>query len=301
MITRKSIDDRIADLGALRSLIETYEALAASDIRKLRLNIGEHRMFYDAIQTLFREVHASYRDDIEAFQREDTESVGKEKDSALVLITPNTYLNGEIVPAVFREFRDEANRAPDSDLIVIGFVGRVLMERLLPGVLFSYIPISEERALPEAFLRTAARTLWQYRRVTLCHGVSESLLSIRAVSSVVRGEEYADASPGTTGVKRRYLFEPSFKTVVRFFETEIFVALFEERLRESALARFSSRLILLDRSIAGIERAKSSASVERRRLLRRLEGKKQLGTMASVAFWGDRAGRGDEDHSMYFR
>ncbi len=298
------VDERIADLGALRALMETYEALAANDIRKLRANIGEHRAFYDAIKMLFQDVHASYQSDIETLQQEgttDADEGGARKDGALVLITPNTSLNGEIVPAVFREFRDAVSRAPDADLVVVGFVGKVLMERLLPDMTFVYLPVPEERAPSETFLRAASRHLWQYRRVTLCHGISEQLLSMRAISSVVRGEEDVDTQLGTSATRRRYLFEPSFSTVVRFFETEVFTALFEERLRESALARFSSRLILLDQSISGIERATTAASVERRRLLHRLEGRKQLGTMASVAFWGDPFGRASIDHSMYFR
>lgn len=286
MATLQTIDEEIRLLGYIKSLVETYESLAALYMRRTKQSVVDSRTFYNGLQNIYEEVLQAYRSDIRAFARK--KMFGKrvkqvllhprQRRAAAVLLSVNTGLYGDIVYKTLSAFARYVSSAP-VDSIIVGKRGKLLFNELLPKTSHTFIDFPDNK-LDMEHITSLAKLLSSYQEVRVFYGKFESFVSQVPTDSVLRSEQQqTGASRDKSSADHPavlYLFEPSLQQVAKFFETEIFTSLVEQVLHESQLAKFASRMYLLDAAVGRIKNTLNTATFSRQKLIHRKVNKEQF-------------------------
>ena len=117
MASLKKIGEEIEGFNVLKTVVESYETIAASSMQKVRNYILKNREFMDGVNRIFQEVmkinHKKLQDlrKKEALRRKFTKFFAKPvKKDAYILISANTGLYGPIINKTFSFFTDEIRR-----------------------------------------------------------------------------------------------------------------------------------------------------------------------------------------------
>ncbi len=282
----QSITSELERLQFLKVLVETYEIIAASSMRHIRTSVLQNRLFYTGLNSIFQEVIHAYRMQIlkQAKKKRilsgEISLMKKNGKTALVFISSNTGLYGDIVKKTFFLFADFLQKN-DGDIFIVGRVGESLFKEKFPKKKFTYFNLSDAHASTSA-LAEIINQIQHYQRVVVFHGKFKSLILQDAFKADLSEEEIEASAPKET---IQYLFEPSLETIAIFFETEIFASLLEQTFHESRLAKLASRLQVLDRAFFNIDNYSSHVLSEKRKIQHRLLNKKQLDSLTGVALW----------------
>lgn len=290
MLNSKNLNEEIELTQGLKSLVETYEAIAASSMRRIRASVLENRSFHLGLNRLFQEVKSAYGRKLRRLVKIQkvkplgtTLLPGFKQKTALVFLSANTGLYGEIINSTFNLFKKEIVKNPKADLVVIGKVGRALAEDGLSGRKFEYFDFPDTKLALDV-LKDITKKLSSYKGVVAFHGVFKSFVEQRASSSNISGDILSkEESPQAEVI---YLFEPSLEEVVIFFETEIFASLLEQVFHESRLAKTASRMMLLDRASQNVDKSFEKFFFQKRRSHHLVFNKKQLDAISGLALWG---------------
>ena len=277
MISRRQIKVEREGLIGLKNLVEVYEEIAAARMQKVRGAVLQSRLFMQGLLDVFSRVRAAYK---KSNLKDSKQSLRTSRQVA-VFISANTGLYGDIVDRTFEKFASYV-RANKPDVVVLGKLGAKMMTERLPEVLYNYFDFSDEGIDLEAF-DVVMRYLIQFESIIVFHGQFSSILSQEPRQSVVSGEKIV-VNEIVRGAD--YLFEPDVKQIARVFEGEILASLFEQTLHESALAKFASRLLSLDRSVDSIDRRVERVRIEERKVTHRIRNRKQLATISGISLWG---------------
>ncbi len=288
MITPKSLIREIEELGGLGQLVTTYEFIAAAAMRRIRNSVLENRAFHMGLNRIFQEIKRAYEEEIRKFvsrrrfrSRMPIPFLRRPRKTAIVFLSANTSLYGDIIAKTFASFMTEVEKK-SADIVIIGRIGRTLFDEEKRKEKYTYFDFPDTTIVVEN-LKAISRYLSQYEKVVVYHGRFKSLISQDAAATSVSGDELE--SSGAADEDARYFFEPSLETIVLFFETEIFGSLLEQVFNESRLAKLASRMILLDRASVNVEDALKKMSLERQRLTHRVFNRKQLDLLSGIGLW----------------
>jgi ATP synthase F1 gamma subunit len=291
MFNAKNLNEEIKLTSGLKSLVETYEAIAVSSMRRIRSSVLENRVFHLGLDRLFQEVKLAYRGELRRFVRfrpkktfEILLPLKYRQKTALVFLSANTGLYGEIINRTFVLFRKEAEKNPKADLVVIGKMGKALAKKEFTGRKFAYVDFPDTGLALDS-LAEITRKLSAYKKVVAFHGVFKNFAEQHPSSSNISGDILLERE--TSAEKTIYVFEPSLEEVVVFFETEIFASLLEQVFHESRLAKLASRMMLLDHASQNIDKSLKKLSFEGQRLLHLTFNKKQLDAISGLILWDE--------------
>jgi len=289
MLNFRDINVEITRLGDLKILVETYKLIASSTMQKIRNSVLQNRAFYIGLDRISQEVEHAHQKELARLRRSqkrrndrmapNATSSGKKRLS--IFLSANTGLYGDIIAKTFGFFVEELKKNP-ADIVVVGRIGKSLMEEFLPERKFVYFDFPDDRIDMPALKKIIDFTA-QYDHAYAFYGRFRSFLTQEPVVSSVLGEEVVSVTG--TGEGTRYLFEPSLEVVVAFFEKEIFALLLEQVFNESRLAKLASRMMLLDRSSQHIEKSERRAHMLRQHIHHEFLNKKQLNAIAGVSLW----------------
>ena len=270
MITRQTISEEIERLSSLKILVETYESISASTIRRIRSAVLSNRAFQDGLREIFAE--------LKIFWKKQNMEI-KNTPEVLVFLSANTGLYGEIVSKTFELFKEDARKMPRAQLVVVGRVGQLLGTKELGDRQFKYFDFPDVHIDAE-ILGEIAKYLSAYKRVLIYHGSFQNLLNQKPVAFDLYGTDIFKET--ASGAKVFYLFEPSLKEIYSFFEKEIFASLTEQAFQESRLAKVASRLLVLDRASSNIEEASKNVFSQKRKVDHMRFNKKQLNSLTAI-------------------
>jgi ATP synthase F1 gamma subunit len=295
MRSKKQTEAEIVSLSGLGGIVETYKEIAATRITRTRNSVLKSHNFLGEINTVYEEVKSSYRRQLENLAK-----ARKEKDirklsfiknngkTALIFLSSNTGLYGDIVLRTFNLFSDEVKNSDAStrDVAVVGRLGLFLVEEAKFPPPYYYFDFPDQ-SVPEPKLAEIASFLIQYEKVIVFYQEFKTLMRQQAVANDISGNvleiKTTTNNPSQSSVK--YLFEPSLEGVLEFFEKEIFASILEQTIRDSQLAKFASRLVTLDAASQNIRKHLQSAIFEDIRLRHREKNKKQSQTFSSMSLW----------------
>ena len=287
MLTERSVKIESQRLRDLKLVVETYKLIAAGSMRRIRGSVVSNRDFHEGLNRIFQEVKYSYfvagrkpAVKSEKFAVSSLTVVPRNGKIVYMLLSANTGLYGDVVDSTFRIFLDEAKRGR-ADLVVVGKIGKVLMESEFPKTPYIYFDFSDT-AMEHDALKKIYEAVGHYEKVVAFYGLFKSLFSQMPMQTVVSGETLPAVLPDK---KRLYLFEPTFEKVAFFFETEIFASLLEQIFNESRLAKLASRLLLLDRSSVRTDRESQKMFLLERMFWHRSFNRKQINALAGMALW----------------
>ncbi|MCL4353973.1 F0F1 ATP synthase subunit gamma [Patescibacteria group bacterium] len=287
MISKQTIVKDIQKLGSIKELVEVYEEIAATRMRKIRDSVLHSRDFLTGITQVYKEVQSSYEDQLVRIMkkkriqdRSKLSVIKKNGKSISVFVGANTGLYGDIIKRTLNLFL-EGIKNERGDVAVIGRLAKTLMEESSPSTKFTYYEFPDSH-VDEELLKRISSLLVQYEKVTVYFGQFQNVVNQIPSASVISD---ADVSAQEQEIKFKSFFEPSLEDIMTFFETEIFTSIFEQTMHESQLAKFASRMITLDKSIENIKEELRKVEFERRIINHRSMNQKQLEQLSGLTLW----------------
>lgn len=298
MATRQQISSEIELLLGLGGLVEAYQQIAASRMRRIREAVVSKRDFLQEIAQIFQQVKASYEKEIVKLMQEKKILRGEEVTkltllqrngrTAYVLLTANTGLYGDVVRKTTDLFFDYQRRG-DGDPVIIGRFGRALFEHTFPQVEYTYFDFPDNKIELEHF-SWIAEHLIRYKRIFVFHGQFKNIVSQEPVVSSVSGDELT--IPGQEEQEKikeeerlDFLFEPTLEDVMVFFENEIVALILEQAVFEGQLAKFASRMWIMEKAQENIEKGLEKMQSLKRLVKHREDNKKQQEVISGRSLW----------------
>ncbi|MDP3778514.1 MAG: F0F1 ATP synthase subunit gamma [bacterium] len=290
MTNEQSAEQKLEQLQSLVILVETYETIAGTSVRRIRNSVLANRAFHVGLNRMFREITTAYKKEMEYIMKKrkikskgEVSLIKRTKPTVLILLSANTGLYGDVVHRTFTAFVTEVKRT-QVDAIIIGRMGKMFFEEIMPGSPFTYFEFPDN-AIAIENLKQITVFLAQYEKVVAFYAVFKNLLTQDVKASIISGaelpEEKLEEKP-----TQPYFFEPSLEEITVFFEKEIFASLLEQVFQESRLAKLASRMVLLDRAIINIEIELKRTVLEKQRVHHRIVNRQLIDSLSGVALWG---------------
>ena len=291
MSTLHTIEQEIDDIEYIRNVMETYESIAATYMRRTKQSIVNSRAFYDGLQTIYDDVSRAHKE-------ESSHAKGKKpffhmgflkklasriryKQEVAIWLSANTGLYGDIIQKTFTAFLQHI-ASTKSDIIIVGKRGKLLFDERMPHTRYIYRDMPD--TVPNENDVTSLIALFsRYHRIRVFYGKFESYVSQIPISSLL-GEIQQTSTVSSKEAPRPkqikpatlFLFEPSLEEIAHFFETEILASLFQQITEESRLAKLAARMYQLDAATEHVTHILSTMAFEHQKLIHQLENKRQL-------------------------
>lgn len=287
MPDNKQLDETIKLTSSLKGLAQAYEEISVTKMQRVRDNVLASRDYLTALSEVFNTVKQSYHADIQALIAKKhghgvvSFSTGKNGKSILILLSSDSKLHGDIGRKVFRYFLEKV-KAGNSDIYIIGTVGKELFDAADTKREYSFMKFPETKDEQEN-LAQLYEVLELYEEVTVFYGQFVNVLTQNANTTSVTGYTPADLDEKVEKV--HFFFEPSLKSVLQFFESQIFTSLFRQTLHESQLAHDASRINQMESALSNIQDSQFKLIREKRRIHKRQENQKQIQRMLGRRLW----------------
>lgn len=295
MKTKKDIEIEIVELGSIKNMVQAFEEIAASRIQRTRSAVLQNRAFLGGVSEVFQQVKTSYRHQVEAILKKARNKEALKQSflrnngkTVYVLISANTGLYGDLINNTTGFFASEVKKNT-VDVTIIGRLGKVRFDTLLPGYRYTYFDLPDTNPMPSDIAKIAQHLL-SYERVIAFHGQFQSVVTQKPIMTTISGEYNAvsaatEAPPTERESVYKYIFEPSLEHIMTVFEQEIFASIFEHAVHESNLAKYASRMILLSSAVENIEKNISDVGKEKLRLMHQNINRKQQSVLSSISLW----------------
>ncbi len=288
MRTKKTISEELESLGSFRDLVQTYEEIAATHMRKVRSTVLGNRDFLDGIKLIFQKVRSSYKEEVTQILLKRNKNHPEAQHffrhngkTVYVLISANAGLYGSIIQETFNLFITEVKKKP-ADVTIIGKLGLQTFKDLNLKIPYTYFDFPDNNIDPIQ-LKDIARHLTNYEEVIAFYPQFTNIITQYPTRGSITGELLDDKN--TTVKPEKFIFEPSLERVLAFFETQIITALFEQTLSESQLAKFASRMINLDKASDNIKELIGKGTFESQKISHYIENRKQRSLLSSMSLW----------------
>jgi len=254
MKSSKYLKNELNSVASLNQLITSLEELSAMRYRKTKNEVLNTRSYLDEINLLYKQVKNNYKRIKENSGEKFIETKFREpaKGTAYVLLTANGGLFGDVINRNFANFRNYVSRIPAEEIIVVGNVGQRLIEfsDLKGKINYKYFPLSDSSGDREN-LDNILRYCLDFKTIVIFYTKFVEILNQKPMADSVTGDivfEEAISSLETVQPKfdTDFLFEPDIEKVLGLFETQMINTLFEQKVLESGLSKFTSRMVSLD-------------------------------------------------------
>ncbi|MBI2443507.1 MAG: F0F1 ATP synthase subunit gamma [Candidatus Levybacteria bacterium] len=291
MINNQAIQAELTRLTNLKTLIETYEEIAANRMRKNRSIVLASRLFNEGLGDMYQQIKASYGTQlITIMQRKKIPNqkvltmIKRNGKTVSLLISSNAGLYGDIVPKITEQFIDFISKTP-CDIAIIGRLGKRLFEERNLNKQYIYFDFPDVDTDPLE-IEKLANFLINYEKIYIFFGKFISVGVQQPTMLDVIGEEKEEVAQKKALPQTKYLFEPSLEQVMMFFEQQIFTSLIEQTVKEAELAKFASRMVTLDSATENVKQALWMLQKEQRINQHRMQNKKQQELLTGISLWG---------------
>jgi ATP synthase F1 gamma subunit len=247
------------------------------------------RDFLLGLNTIFQQVKMSYKiKSPEALakggkaQKTIHQTNGK---TIFVFISANTGLYGNIIKRTFEVFINQFAKQKTADVAIVGRLGARLFQEKFPRKKFLFFSLSDNKIDHEG-IKQILPYLIQYEKVIVFYEQFQNIISSTPIATSVSGDMLPWEKPESQDLK--YIFEPSLKKVVEFFEKEIISVIFEQIVYESLLAKFSSRMVAMEEATDNIQTRLKQAILKKGRIKHQELNKKQNESLSSMSLWTTR-------------
>lgn len=258
MTSLKLLHKNIDSNQTMKGLVEVYEEMSATTMRKIRDAILSSRDYYHGLSLLSNEVGAdlSHLADLQT------------KMNAIIFLSSDEGMSGEIIEKVLSQFLSSLKADPDRDVFIAGKVGEDLVRAFAPKLAFTSLAIDN-----------LATTLQAYHFVEIVFGQFESIARQNPQSRIVSATSLAMTSKQWAGPeisnKLKFLYEPSVDKISTVFGEHIFGGVIDQTIKEGELAKNASRLMHLDQALTHIEQFLEKDRFKYHKLKKSISSKKQ--------------------------
>ena len=197
-----------------------------------------------------------------------------------MLVSANTGLYGDVVKKTYNIFIENIKKEK-GDIAIIGKLGQELFRNENTNLLLTYFDFPDD-VIDKEQLRKIVAHIIQYQKVLIFYEQFNNVVNQKPIITNISGDPLPTER---IGPKIKYFFEPSLEKVMAFFEKEITASIFEQTLMESELAKFASRMIVLDAASQNTRNKVKLVTFEKERIRHRDANKKQIEKFASMTLW----------------
>lgn len=277
------------ELTLLQTVTTVYGEIAAMWMKRARDSILDSRNFVDEIQHIFLTVFALYAEEIKKLARKQR---GKRKNQitflahngkdVAVFISANTGFYGDIIRQTFEQFLQDV-RETNAEAVILGKQGLSMYIAEEPKRPYTHFEFSDEHINQEQLLGLV-RHLVQYEQVRIYHGKFQTFLNQVATRDLIAADPYKWMEESKTK-PAPHIFEPNIDQVLMFFEKQVFTSVLEQSVREAQLAKFASRIMVMDRAGENIRQRLKKVHNDYLKSAHRINNQKQLNQYASLRLW----------------
>lgn len=285
MKDKKHIENQIGELNTFKSLTEAYTEIASIRMKNTRNSVLKNRDYMASLDDVFKDVRVSYARDVlnlgkKKLNQEKVTFLSHNGKSVGVFLSANTGLYGDIIERTFEKFMKEAKQE-NLEITIVGKLGLSMLQSFNSKIPYTYFDLSDRKIEP-GDLSEILRHLVQYEEIRVYYPRYESAVKQEASKYIVSAETPLSEIKQREKDKTYYLFEPSLKEILIFFEKEIFASLLDQTVRESQLAKFAARIISLDRAGENIKQRLKKLNNEKLRAEHRKTNRKQNERLVSI-------------------
>lgn len=294
MQSKQTVQNEFAVIGTLKTLAQAYEQISVMRIQRVRGSVLTTRDFLTGLADIYKDVKRSYKDEVERLNKHHKNSkimlsgLAKNGKTVSVLLSSNNKLYGDIVSRVFNLFAQDVKSNPNVEIVVIGKVGKSMVDTRLPGRKYTYFNLPDQSA-SLTDLAPIFKFIVSYEKILVYYGRFLNIVSQEPAVSEISGEESLIDQPIEKEEKADrtpFFFEPNLQKILGFFEDQVFASILKQVVDESELSRLASRIKSMEDSLLSIEKQEQILKKVYLRTLRRTEDNKQQQRMAGMVMIG---------------
>jgi len=297
MANKKELLEEFNGLQETRSLIVTYQEIAAMRMKRVKALVLRNREFLTDLNEIYQQVRYSYKKQYEMLKGKKGRSalpagrqaLGGAHLSAIndrvvsIFLSSNTMLYGDIVKKTFDLFMTSISKI-ETDVVIVGRIGLSLyLNKVSGSPPYKYFDLSDGAFSPSSLREIIDHSL-QYGKIYIFHGRFMTMLEQVPEKAVISGD-LLEAGKKVYQDKR-YIFEPSLEKIVEYFESEILTSFFDHSVHESYLSKYTARMINLEGAVGNINGSLKKTAAKVAKLKHRVFSSKQHETIAGISLWG---------------
>lgn len=294
MQSKNVMNQEFQMMGTLRTLAQAYEEISVIRIQRVRGSVLTMRDFLVGIAEIFKDVQRSYREEVEHLVKhnkhasETLSGTQKNGKTAVILLSSNNKLYGDIVSRVFSLFLDYIKKN-ECDIVVVGKVGKQMLQQNNVNRPYTYFDLPDENS-KFSDLAPLIQYIVQYKKIFVYYGRFLNIVTQEPAVSEVLGEdsilnETAQEDNASEKDTSRYFFEPNLKKILGFFEDQMLSSLLKQVVDESELSRLASRIKSMEDSLGSIAKQEALLKKKFNRNKRLVENNKQIERLSGIALW----------------
>lgn len=277
MPTLKEVTEDIKSIEVIKSISTIYHEIANFKMRQIRESVLKNRYFFEELLRVYQRVKSASllikKRETEIEQRKKKKK--EKKDEIIVVLSANNPFYGNLILDIWEAaFSYWKKKHPD--LLVVGRIGKYLAEGSGLGHKTFYFELNDDHPEKEN-INAIVDFIRSYRKIIVFYGKYKTAISQKVVMSEISELPFKKVEE-----IEGYLFEPSPKAILDFFEKGIITALFNQCLLEHRLARYSSRVISMYKAKENAKELEKNLEKIKRRLKKQIENKQQIELFSKV-------------------
>jgi len=276
----RKIKDNLKAVSAIETITATYREVSQKEMNDVRKKALKNRDFIEKLSRMCAMAKKSYLLEKKKEGKEEEIVKPKKEKSISIFFSANSRFYGSLILAVWRETLKELEKT-GGDLLVVGKVGKNLIEKSNADMKFAYFNLDDEKPSEEEMIKIIEH-IKEYDTITAFHGRFKTILSQEVKQTNISGG--VDESKGDVDVSS-YLFEPSPEAVLEFFEKELIAAFFRQVFLEHRLSRHATRMVAMHKAGENAKERKEKLEKEAKKIQKREMDKKQLEITIPYQLW----------------
>lgn len=286
MATLKETQQDLDLVSSIKNITSIYQDLATMRMRQIQEEVLKTRTFLEGVAEIYNHAKSAYLASLGRLGRKappeklkEISFIRRNGKTIVVFLSANERFYGTLILDTWQEVLDYLSQT-EAELAVVGEVGKHLAQAQELTRRVNYFDLDDQNPGRDQ-IKVILDFINNYEKIIVFHGRFESVFHQKPVQTDVSG---GVALEETSEKAKSYLFEPSPKEILKFFETEIIEALFNHTILEHQLARSASRMVAMDRATQNAEKRIKKLDRKLNRLSRRIQNKKLLETIIRSKF-----------------
>lgn len=293
MQSKQVLNNEFAVIGTLKTLAQAYEQISVMRIQRVRGSVLNTRDFLTGLADIYKDVKRSYKEEVERLQKHHKNSkitlsgLAKNGKTISVLLSSNNKLYGDIVARVFNLFIADIKKNPNTEIVIVGKVGKATFENSGVNMPFTYFELPDQN-VSLTDLAPIFKFVVEYEKILVYYGRFLNIISQEPAVSEISGEESLIDQPIEKEEKvdrTPFFFEPNLPKILGFFEDQVFASILKQVVDESELSRLASRIKSMEDSLGSIEKQESALQKNYLRAMRIAENNKQIQRISGILIW----------------
>ncbi len=262
-------------ISSLKNITSAYQTLSNMRMNQIQDEVLVTRNFLEGVAKIYNHAKTTYLSKNEKEVKDYNSTLSflrKNKKKVTVFFSANERFYGTLLLDTWSEVKSYINNNK-TDLVVAGEIGRSIIQNQSSAQNINhYFRLDDENPSPSEIKRIF-KYINDYEDIIVFHGRFQTPLRQDPVKTSVSGGISFSQAPEKA---KEYLFEPSPKEILQFFENEIREALFKQAVLEHQLARFASRMIAMDQATQNADEKIKKLRYKANRMKNQTENKKQI-------------------------